>query len=237
MIKKGFLRLLLILIFLFSAAEIYATQQTAEATQQTIGMSPILFLLILLIGCLAIGILAVLAGVGGGVIFTPVMMDFTPIDSFIVRATGLLVAMAGALVAARPFLRRGITNIKILFWSAVPYTVCCAIGALLAGYVKAFMGLKGEAFVRGALDLIVIGIGLLFIFAGKRIEYPEVENVDRFTERLGLAMAYWEDSLGKVVDYKVKHADIALILFSVVGLISGFFGLGAGWAMVPVLIW
>ncbi len=230
MIKKGFLRLLLILIFLFSAAVIHA----AQATEQTIWTSPISFFLIFLIVCIIIGVFAVLAGVGGGVIFTPIMMGFTPIDSFIVRATGLFVAMAGALVAARPFLRRGITNIKILFWSAAPYATCCVIGALLAGHVKGAFGLKGEAFVRGALGLIVIGIGLLFIFAGKRIEYPEVKEVDSFTEKIGLAMSYWEDSLGKVVDYKVRYAGLGLVLFCGVGLISGFFGLGAGWAMVPV---
>ena len=227
MVKKGFL---IFLILIFSAVTAYA----AEVAQQTTGMNPVLFFFIFLIVCIIIGIFAVLAGVGGGVIFTPVMMGFTPIDSFIVRATGLFVAMSGALVAARPFLRRGIANIKILFWSAAPYAVCCVIGALLAGYVKAAMGIKGEAFVRGALGLIVIGIGLLFIFAGKRIEYPEVENVDSFTERVGLAMAYWEESLNTVVDYRVKNSHIALLLFCGVGLISGFFGLGAGWAMVPV---
>jgi len=227
MIKKGFL---IFLILIFSAVTAYA----AEVAQQTTGMNPVLFFFIFLIVCIIIGIFAVLAGVGGGVIFTPVMMGFTPIDSFIVRATGLFVAMSGALVAARPFLRRGIANIKILFWSAAPYAVCCVIGALLAGYVKATMGIKGEAFVRGALGLLVIGIGLLFIFAGKRIEYPEVENVDSFTERIGLAMAYWEESLKTVVDYKVKNSHIALLLFCGTGLISGFFGLGAGWAMVPV---
>lgn len=218
----------LMLVLLVSTGTAYA------AEEQTAGISPMAFFFIFLIVCLIIGIFAVLAGVGGGVIFTPLMMGFTPIDSFIIRATGLFVAMAGALVAARPFLRKGIANIRMLFYGAVPYAVCAIIGALLAGYIKAVMGMKGEAFIRGALGLIVIGIGLLFVFAGKRAEYPEVKEVDGFSERLGLAMGYWEDSLGKVVDYKVKRAHIGGLLFCGVGLVSGLFGLGAGWAMVPV---
>jgi hypothetical protein len=75
---------------------------------------------------------------------------------------------------------------------------------------------------------------LLIIFGGRRVEYPEVQNVDSFTERLALSMSYYEESLGKVVDYRVKRAPVGILLFCGVGLISGLFGVGAGWAMVPV---
>ena len=37
-----------------------------------------------------------------------------------------------------------------------------------------------------------------------------------------------------MVDYKVKRAPVSIALFCGVGLISGLFGVGAGWAMVPV---
>ena len=100
------------------------------------GMSPITFFVVLLIVCTLIGIFAVLAGVGGGVIFTPLFMGFTSIDSYVIRSTGLFVAMAGALVAARPFLRRRIANIRILVTGAVPYALFAVIGALLAGYIE-----------------------------------------------------------------------------------------------------
>ncbi|MDQ7031704.1 MAG: sulfite exporter TauE/SafE family protein [Desulfonauticus sp.] len=237
-IKKRWLKIaFFILAPLVSIATLYAAQinpQVAKMTQHTVGMSPIMFFIMLLIVTTIMGIVAVLAGVGGGVIFTPIMMGFTPIDSYIIRTTGLFVAMAGALVAARPFLKRGITNIRLLFSAAVPYGVCAVIGALLAGYIHNTMGLTGEAFIRGALGIIVIGIGFVFILAGGRTEWPEVKTVDGFTERMALDMNYWEDSLNKVVHYKVTKAWLGLLLFCGVGLISGLFGMGAGWAMVPV---
>jgi hypothetical protein len=221
---------------LFALVAVAASVGTLHAAQglEPVGISPFLFFVLLLIGCTAIGIFAVLAGVGGGVIFTPVFMGFTPIDSYIIRSTGLFVAMAGALVAARPFLSRGIANIRLLFMGAVPYTVFAVVGALMAGYIETAMGQGGEAFIRGALGLIVIGIGLLFVFFGGRAEYPEVSQMDKFTEKMQLPMPYWEDSLGKVVHYKLTRAPLGLLLFCGVGLISGMFGLGAGWAMVPV---
>lgn len=182
-----------------------------------------------------IGIVAVLGGVGGGVVFTPLMMGFTSIDSFVIRATGLLVAMAGSLVAARPFLNRGLANIRLLLMAAVPYAIFAIIGAMLAGYVKETAGDTGEAIIRLSLGCLVIGIALLIIFGGRRVEYPEVKEVDSITERLRLSASYYEQSLDKIVSYKVRKAPVGVLLFCFVGLVSGLFGLGAGWAMVPAL--
>src|SRR4030042_6851723 len=86
---------LAIMIFVFSSGIGYA----AETADQTMGLSPVAFFFVFVAICTLIGIVAVLGGVGGGVVFTPLMMGFTPIDSFVIRATGLVVAMAGRVVA------------------------------------------------------------------------------------------------------------------------------------------
>ena len=62
-----------------------------------------------------IAIVAVIAGVGGGVIFTPLMLAFTSIDTLIIRSTGLVVAMFSGLVATGPFMRKGLADIKLVF--------------------------------------------------------------------------------------------------------------------------
>ena len=67
------------------------------------------------------------------------------------------------------------------------------------------------------------------------MEWPEVKKVDRFTKWLGITQPYYEQSLGKVVDYQVTRAWLILIVICGVGVLSGFFGLGAGWAMTTVL--
>ncbi len=193
------------------------------------------FFFIFLVISIFIGIVAVLGGVGGAVVFTPLMMGFTPINSFVIRATGLLVAMAGSLVAARPFLNRGLANIRLLLVAGVPYAVFAVIGALLAGYLEETAGDTGDAIIRLALGVLMLGISGLILFAGKRVEYPEVTKVDGITERLALATSYYEESLRKVVSYKIARAPVGIVLFCFVGFISGLFGLGAGWAMVPTL--
>jgi O-antigen ligase len=48
----------------------------------------------------ALGIVAVLSGVGGGVLFVPIVASFFPFHLDFVRGAGLLIALAGALSAA-----------------------------------------------------------------------------------------------------------------------------------------
>jgi uncharacterized membrane protein YfcA len=229
-----FIVIVLVLVLMFLGSGTAYAAEPAGTAGSVMGLSPALFALVLLLICIAIGIVAPLGGVGGGVIFTPLMMGFTPINSFIIRATGLLVAMFGSLRLARPYLHRGVANMRLLLFAGVPYSISAVCGALLAGYVQRTAGESGEAIIRLILGVLVLAIALLLLIGGRSIEYPEVKKVDRFTEKLSLGMSYWEASLDKIVHYKVKRAPIGILLFCVVGLVSGLFGMGAGWATVPV---
>jgi len=54
-------------------------------------------------------------------------------------------------------------------------------------------------------------------------------------KNLKIGGSWFEPNLGRVVDYKVKNLPKALVMFAIIGLVAGMFGLGAGWANVPVL--
>jgi uncharacterized membrane protein YfcA len=198
-------------------------------------LGPIESFILLFVISLVIRTVAVLGGIGGGMMFTSLMMGFTHINSYIIRATGLLIAMSGSVIAARSFLGRGLANIKLVLFAGVPYASFAVIGALMANYAEQNMGNLGEAAIRLCLGALVLIVALLLLFGGKRAQYPEVKNVDGLSHRLGLSMAYWEESLDKVVDYRVSRAPAAVLLFCGAGLLSGLFGVGAGWAMVPTL--
>jgi len=57
--------------------------------------------LTLFVVCFFLGIVAVPAGVGGGVLFVPIVGGFFPFHLDFVRGAGLLVALASALSAGR----------------------------------------------------------------------------------------------------------------------------------------
>ncbi len=95
------------------------------------------------------------------------------------------------------------------------------------------LGETGEGLVRLALGVILCSLAVYFLVGGKKIEWPEVKKVDGFTKKLNLSQPYHEVSLNKVIDYPLTRAGWVLVAIVGVGLLSGFFGLGAGWAIVP----
>jgi len=182
-----------------------------------------------------IAIIAVIAGIGGGVLFTPIMLAFTPIDSLIIRATGLIVAMFSGLVSTGPFMRRGLGNLKLSTFCCCGYGVGAFIGAQGAIWTAERLGMAGEGVIRIILGGIVLLLGFYFLWGGVKIEWPEVKRVDHLTQWLRITQPYYEESLGKVVEHRATRAGFGLAAMCGVGMISGFFGLGAGWAIVPAM--
>jgi hypothetical protein len=182
-----------------------------------------------------IAIVAVMAGIGGGVLFTPIMLAFTAVDSLIIRATGLIVAMFSGLVSTGPFMRRGLTNLKLCLWAVGGYGIGAFSGAQGAIFLAKILGPAGEGWIRVALGVIIFALVCYFIWGGKKVEWPEVKRVDGFSKWLNPTQPYYEESLDKVVEYKVARAGWIFLATIAVGVLSGFFGLGAGWAIVPAL--
>ena len=94
---------------------------------------------------MAIAIIAVIAGVGGGVIFTPIMLAFTSIDTLVIRSTGLVVAMFSGLVSTGPFMRKGLADVKIVFFGALPIIIGGLGGAFAAIVLARYLGETGDA--------------------------------------------------------------------------------------------
>lgn len=182
-----------------------------------------------------IAIVAVIGGVGGGVLFTPVMLGFTSIDTLLVRSTGLVVAMFSGLVSSGPFMRKGLADIRIVFYCAIPIVIGGYSGARVAIYMADEMGATGDSIVRLLLGGILVFIALMFILGGSNTEYPVPRKIDRLSNWLGLKSSYREESLNETVHYHAVRPLLGATLFLLVGFTGGFFGLGGGWAVVPVL--
>jgi uncharacterized membrane protein YfcA len=183
--------------------------------------------LILFFFCFVLGILAVLAGVGGGVLYVPLVSGFFPFHLDFVRGTGLLVAMAGALAAGPGLLKRNFANLRLALPVALIASSCAIVGALL-----------GLALPTNIIQ-IALGATIIFIAAlitlSKNVERPVVEKQDGIGGALKMAGAYLEPSTGEYIEWKTHRTLPGLLLFIVVGVMAGMFGLGAGWANVPVL--
>lgn len=185
------------------------------------------WVIVLFFFCFILGIIAVLAGVGGGVLYVPLVSGFFPFHLDFVRGAGLLVALAGALAAGPGLLRRNLANLKLAIPVALIASSCAIAGA--------FLGLAlPRNIVQTLLGATIIGIAIL-LSVSKNVERPKVTKQDAIGLALGMSGAYWEESTKEVVHWKTHRTWLGLLLFIIIGLMAGMFGLGAGWANVPVL--
>ena len=176
----------------------------------------------------AIAIIAVIAGIGGGVIFTPIMLGFTSMDSLVIRATGLVVAMFGGLISSGPFVKSRLANLRIVFFCGVPITIGALAGSVSAIYLHDALGAVGDGIVRLSLGILMLVIAYFLFTGGGKTEYPQPDHIDSFSKKLRLEGSYWESSLGQIVNYHLVRALPGALIFIFLGFIGGFFGMGGG---------
>ena len=182
---------------------------------------------ILFVVSFGLGIVAVLGGVGGGVLFVPIVGGFFPFHLDFVRGAGLLVALSGALAAGPGLLKKGMADLRLALPVALIASSCAIVGAMIGLALPTNM-------VQIALGATILGIVGIMIVA-KKSEYPEVPKADNLSTALRITGVYHEVSTGQEVNWKIHRTPQGLALFIVIGVMAGMFGLGAGWANVPVL--
>ncbi len=201
-------------------------RDTAE-TMPTVGEDWWKWPLILLVVTFFMGIVAVLGGVGGGVLYVPIISGFFPFHLDFVRGAGLLVALSGALAAGPGLLKMNMASLRL----AIPVALIASTMAI----VGAMVGLALPThIVQILLGATILGI-VVIMFTAKKSEYPEVKQADALSSALRITGIYHEASTGQDINWKVHRTPMGLATFIIIGFMAGMFGLGAGWANVPVL--
>jgi len=182
---------------------------------------------LLFVVCFAMGIVAVPAGIGGGILFVPIVGGFFPFHLDFVRGAGLLVALASALAAAPMLLRSGLASLRLALPLALLASASSIGGALLGLALP-------TAVVQTALGVIVLGIVAL-IAVSRKSEFPLVAAPDRLASALALHGVFVDGATQRRIDWRVHRSAAGLAVFLGIGVLAGMFGIGAGWANVPAL--
>jgi len=183
--------------------------------------------LILLIVTFLMGIMAVLGGVGGAVLYTPIIGGFFPFGMDFVRGAGLLVALSGSLAAGPGLLKKGLADLRL----AIPVALIASTTAVMGAMVGLALS---DAVIQTAMGLAILAI-VVIMFLAKKSEYPDVQQADKLSTILRISGVYHEPSSDKDINWKIHRTIPGLIMFIGIGFMAGMFGLGAGWANVPVL--
>lgn len=199
-------RFFLILLMLYS---IYAIGFAGNELTQTPPDSSLawwIWALILFGFTFVLGLLAVMAGVGGGVLFVPIVGTFFPPSLIFVKGAGLLVALSGALSAGPELLRKGLADLRL----ALPFALLAssfAIGGALAGneLIPAYV----TRIALGGLILLIVAV----MFLAKKADFPNVPKPDSLSAKLGINGSYYDESLKKTVSWQIHRMPLGLVMF------------------------
>jgi uncharacterized protein len=155
-----------------------------------------------------LGIVAVIAGVGGGVLFVPIVASFFPFHLDYVRGAGLVLALTGTLAASPTLLRSGLASLRLVLPLALGGSVCSLAGAVIGFALPVDV-------VQTALGIIIIAVAVL-LWVAKGVDGLPGLDPARF-------------------DWRSPRGVLGVAAFGGIGFVGGLFGLGAGWANVPAL--
>ncbi|MBF0616642.1 MAG: sulfite exporter TauE/SafE family protein [Nitrospirae bacterium] len=226
-LKKFLLVTMVVVVVLSVCTCVFASSGVDEPVKKAADVSWWVWPLSLFVLTFVLGIVAVLGGVGGGVLFVPIVGGFFPFHLDFVRGSGLLVALAGALAAGPGLLKKGMADLRLALPVGLIASACAVVGAMIG------LALPTNV-VQISLGVTILGIVIIIIMA-KKSEFPEVKEADALSTALRITGVYHEVSTGQQINWKIHRTFKGFLLFIVIGVMAGMFGLGAGWANVPTL--
>ena len=186
-----------------------------------------LWILLLFVFCIFLGIIAIVAGVGGGILYIPILSALSPFHLDFVRGSGLVVALTGAIGASPRLLGAGMTSLRL----ALPLACSSSIGALIGANVGMALPSWVVELILGVVIIVVIALML----STKSIDYPSPRGMNSLARRMNIGGTYTDAITGNSMEWEIRRLPLGLITFFIIGLMGGALGLSSGWANVPAL--
>ena len=184
-------------------------------------MDPLIMAGLVVMGCGA-GILGALFGLGGGIIFVPLLMlvfGLAPTEAVAVSLIGII---AGSVGASTVFVDKGLSNVRL----GLLLEITTASGAILGAIVATLLDDKVLMVIFSA---IVIYSGIRMILNPEKIVEPAGDSEGK------LSFEYRDEAHGDSVRYQVQNVKGGMALCTVAGMISSMTGVGGGAIKVPLM--
>lgn len=184
-------------------------------------MDPIILAGLMVTG-LGAGVLGALFGLGGGIIFVPVLMlvfGLAPTEAVAISLIGII---AGSVGASTVFVDRGLSNVRLGLLLEITTATGAIIGAVVATYLEDWI-------LMVVFSVIVYFSGYRMLRNPEKIVQPAEGADGRF------AFNYSDEATGESVDYEVQHVGGGMVMCTAAGMISSMTGVGGGMVKVPLM--
>lgn len=175
----------------------------------------------------AAGTFGSMLGLGGGVILVPVMTLVLGIDIRYAIGASIVSVIATSSGAAATYVRDRITNMRIGMFLETGTTAGAITGAFIGGLIS------GRALF--VIFAVVIAYSAYMMFRKRNQEGEVSQQPDALAKRLRLSGSYYDNALGRTVEYHPTHTWLVLAVSYVAGAVSGLLGIGGGALKVPAM--
>lgn len=182
-------------------------------------MDPLTMCGLMFLGCGA-GVIGSLFGLGGGIIFVPILtlvFGLAPAEAVAVSLIGII---AGSVGASTVYVDKGLSNVRLGLLLEITTATGAIIGALIATIMEDWMLLL-------LMALIVIYSAIRMIINPERIVEPS-------DDAEGMMVFEYPDDSG-TVRYEVQNVKGGMALCTLAGMASSMTGIGGGAIKVPLM--
>jgi uncharacterized membrane protein YfcA len=168
-------------------------------------------------------------GMASGIFLVPLLTLFGGVDIHAAVAASIVSVIACSCGSAAPFLRSGLTNIRVAIVLEVATTLGALTGVLLAGTLS-------TPFLFGLFAAVLLVSASQMMTRRREISGElDVINSRDWATVLRLHSSYPDHALGRDVYYRVRRVPLGLVLMYGAGLISALLGIGSGVLKIPAM--
>jgi uncharacterized membrane protein YfcA len=190
-------------------------------------VTPLLFTILVLAASIVAGLLGSLLGLGGGILIIPFLTLGLGIDIRYAIGASIVSVIATSSGAAASYVRERLANLRVAMVLELATTTGALTGAYFAGRIQT----RWLYLIFGT----VMAYSSLMMFRKVRHDASAVPRRAPWADRLRLHSSYFDESLGREVQYRVAGTRIGLGLMYFAGAISGLLGIGSGALKVPAM--
>ena len=168
-------------------------------------------------------------GMASGIFIVPILTMFGHVDIHTAIGASLVSVIACSCGGASPFLKNGLTNVRLAIVLETATTIGALTGVMLLGVVP-------------GRYLYFLFTAILFLSARQmlaRRRDPVLASVPAATEdwtaALQIDSSYPDRELGRDVSYRVHRVPLGMMLMYGAGLISALLGIGSGVLKIPAM--
>ncbi|MDA3948972.1 MAG: sulfite exporter TauE/SafE family protein, partial [Spirochaeta sp.] len=179
----------------------------------------------LLLVSFLIGVVAVLAGVGGGVLFVPLVSALFAIHVDFIRGAGLMVALVGSVAAAPRLMRRRFSRLRI----SIPLALCGSAGSIVGARLGLLIPADTIIFVLGVFMILVAVQTAVQAYRAARPDTRRPVSAEprrrsglseRLADRWQLSGSYYDPAIGAETAWRAHRVVPAMVLFLGIGVLG-----------------